>query len=185
MEQKGVTLWLTGLSGAGKTTIARLVEDRLKKERNIRIQMLDGDILREVINRELGFTKQDRFTQIKRAAFIAKLLTDHGVIVLASFITPYQSMRDYCRSQISQYKELYVQCPLSKCIDRDVKGLYKQALAGEIDHFTGISDPYEEPVQPDLVIKTAKETPEQSAERVIRFLEKEGYIPRREVEEPS
>ncbi|WP_342027761.1 adenylyl-sulfate kinase [Lihuaxuella thermophila] len=177
MEQKGITLWFTGLSGAGKTTVARLVEERLNREHRLRVQLLDGDVLREVMNRDLGFSKEDRFMHIQRAAFIAKLLTDHGVIVLASFITPYQEMRDYCRRQIENYAEIYVKCPLNVCMERDVKGLYKKALAGKIDHFTGISDPYEEPVNPDLVIETLAETPEESAERVIQYLSRQRSIP--------
>jgi adenylylsulfate kinase len=177
MGQKGVTLWFTGLSGAGKTTVARMVEERLKREYQLRVQLLDGDVLREVMNRDLGFSREDRFMHIQRAAFIANMLTEHGVIVLASFITPYQEMRDYCRRQIENYAEIYIKCPLSVCIERDVKGLYKKALEGKIENFTGISDPYEEPLNPDLVIETLTETPEESAERVIQYLSRQRYIP--------
>ncbi|MBA4494475.1 adenylyl-sulfate kinase [Paenactinomyces guangxiensis] len=176
MEQKGIALWLTGLSGAGKTTIAYLVGQRLKNDHHVRVQVLDGDLLRKVFSKDLGFTREDRFRHIERAAFIAKLLIEHGVITIASFITPYQEMRDYCRKQIGSFAEIYIKCPLSECIERDVKGLYKKALKGKIPYFTGISDPYEEPVNPDLVIETATESPDESAERVIHFLGRKGYI---------
>ncbi|MBD1371570.1 adenylyl-sulfate kinase [Hazenella sp. IB182357] len=173
---KGAVFWLTGLSGAGKTTIAKLVEEKLNELPDVRVQLLDGDILRDVINSDLGFTKEDRFKQIQRGAFIAQLLMKQGVLVLCSFITPYRFMRDYCRQRIDQFHEIYVKCPLEACIERDVKGLYKKAIDGEITQFTGISDPYETPLQPDMMIETATEVPEVSAEKLFQFIRKQGYI---------
>ncbi|WP_124727451.1 adenylyl-sulfate kinase [Staphylospora marina] len=174
--RNGWTLWFTGLSGAGKTTVARLVENELVKLGRPRVQLLDGDLMREETHRDLGFTRDDRIIHIKRAAWVAALLNGHGVAVLASFITPYREMREYCRRRIPGYHEVYVKCSLETCIERDVKGLYRKALAGEIDHFTGISDPYEEPPDPDLVLDTETETPEQSAGKVLDFLESRGLI---------
>jgi len=183
MEKRdgGFTIWFTGLSGAGKTTIAEWVAGEFKRRQNIRFQLLDGDMLR-AIHKDLGFSKEDRIKNIERAVYIAQLLNRHDVHVLASFITPYQVMRDYCRKQLDRYIEVYVHCPLSECIARDVKGLYQKALAGEIRHFTGISDPFEEPANPDLVIHTDKEAPAASAQRVIRYLEQKGWIPPKEKE---
>lgn len=169
MSKKGFTLWFTGLSGAGKTTIAKLVESLLHAKQINRIQLLDGDLLREVMNQDLGFNREDRMKQIQRAAFITQLLNQHGVHVLASFITPYEEMRDYCRSHIRNYHEIYVGCSLEECIHRDVKGLYKKAIAGQIDQFTGISDPFEIPMKSDLILDTVLETPEESAEKVLTY----------------
>jgi adenylylsulfate kinase len=167
-------IWFTGLSGAGKTTVSQLVAKKLDKEQKtpISVELLDGDILRKMVNQHLGFSKEDRFLQIKYAAFISNLLIKHGIWVLASFITPYRNMREYCRKEIPNYIEVYVQCPLEECITRDTKGLYRQALSGQINYFTGISDPYEEPENAELVLDTMKETPEESASRVIDFLRK-------------
>jgi adenylylsulfate kinase len=178
MRQTGFTLWLTGLSGAGKTTVAQAVATHLQEKERMKVQLLDGDLLREVINQDLGFSREDRFRNVERAAFIAHLLNTHGVIVLASFITPYQEMRDYCRRNIADYLEVYVKCPLSHCIRRDVKGLYKRALAGEIPHFTGVNDPFEEPANPDLILETDQESPEESMKRVLSFLEQKGFLKR-------
>lgn len=174
--KKGLTIWFTGFSGAGKTTIAKLTGEECNR-RKIPFQLLDGDILREGINKGLGFSKDDRFIQIKQAVFITNLLNKHGVLVLASFITPYEEMRDYCRKCIQNYLEVYVKCSLEECIKRDVKGLYKKALAGEINNFTGISDPYEEPTKANLILNTEEERPKQSARKVIRLLEKIQAIP--------
>lgn len=175
-EKKGVTLWLTGLSGAGKTTIARILEQRLN-ERKISVERLDGDELRTHLTKDLGYSREDRFTHIQRVTYVARLLTHHGVVVLASFISPYREMRLYSRQQISSFIEVYVRCPLEECIRRDVKGLYAQAIKGDISDFTGISDPYEEPKNPEITINTAEETPEQSTRNILRYLEDKGFIP--------
>jgi adenylylsulfate kinase len=172
---KGVAVWFTGLSGSGKTTICRQVEQTLK-ERGIPYEKLDGDELRENLTADLGFSKQDRVTNIQRVAYVAELLSRNGVIVLASLITPYEEMRSHCRQHITSYLEVYVKCSLEECIRRDVKGLYKKALGGEIQQFTGVSDPYEEPEHADLILKTDRETIKESAKKVIKELETQGYL---------
>src|SRR5690625_3168929 len=144
MLDRGITLWFTGMSGAGKTTVAVAVE-KLLQQRGARVERLDGDVVRESLTRDLGFSKEDRDKNIERVTFVAKLLTRQGVIVLASFISPYKATREYSRQQIGEFAEVYVEAPLDVLIERDVKGLYKKALAGEIANFTGISDPYEAP----------------------------------------
>ncbi|UOF90559.1 adenylyl-sulfate kinase [Fodinisporobacter ferrooxydans] len=173
--QKGVTVWLTGLSGAGKTTISRLVETELSKS-GFRVEVLDGDEIRQYLSKELGFLKEDRQKNIERAAYVAKLLTRNDVIVLASFISPYQKLREYCRREIGSFIEVYVKCSLEECIRRDVKHLYKKALNGEIQHFTGISDTFEEPENPDIIVQTDRETPAESASRILDYLIRRQYI---------
>ncbi|MFW6266297.1 MAG: adenylyl-sulfate kinase [Halanaerobiales bacterium] len=178
-EQKGITVWFTGLSGAGKTTVAQKVESLLK-ERDIYVQRLDGDIVREYLTKDLGFSREDRDENIKRNTFVAELLTQNDIITLCSFISPYQKTRDYARSQISKkggFIEVFVNAPLEVCEKRDVKGLYKKARAGEIENFTGISDPYEEPENPELELRTDKENIKESAMKVIDYLVEYGYIP--------
>lgn len=175
MDSKGVTVWLTGLSGAGKTTIAMLVEKRLAAM-GCRVERLDGDVVRRSLTRDLGFSREDRDRNIERVTFVAKLLTRNGVIVLASFISPYRAMREASRREIGEFVEVYVKCPLEVCMARDVKGIYRKALAGEISHFTGISDPYEEPLSPELVVETDRETPEESAAKVLGKLRELGYL---------
>ncbi len=173
--QKGFTLWFTGLSGAGKTTISRIVrEELLRRGRNV--EVLDGDEVRENLSKGLGFSKEDRDTNIKRIGYVAKLLTRNGVAVITAAISPYRETRDYVRREIGNFVEVYVKCPIEVCIQRDVKGLYKKALAGEIKQFTGVSDPYEEPLNPEVVVETDRETPEESAAKVIRRLEELGYL---------
>ncbi len=175
---KGVTVWFTGLSGAGKTTVALEVEKQLEEE-GYYTQRLDGDIVREKLTKDLGFTKEDRNKNIERNTFVAKILTDNDVITLCSFISPYESARSYAREEISEvgeFVEVFVNTPLEVCEERDVKGLYKQAREGKIDNFTGISDPYEEPKNPDVELKTAKESVEESAEIVINHLKDKGVL---------
>lgn len=167
---------MTGLSGAGKTTIAKIVEAELKA-RGIKIERLDGDVVRQSLTRDLGFSKEDRDKNIERVMFVAKLLSRNGVGVIASFISPYRSVRDMVRRETTNFIEVYVNAPLEVCIERDVKGMYQKAIAGEIPNFTGISDPYEAPLNPEIVVNTHEETPEQSAARLIAYLEEHGYIP--------
>jgi len=176
MEHKGFTLWFTGLSGAGKTTLARGVEAVLR-ERGMKVEVLDGDIVRQNLSKGLGFSKEDRDTNIKRIGFVCKLLTRNGVVAIGSAISPYREVRDFIRRDIGSFIEVYVKCPLETLIKRDVKGLYKKALSGEIPNFTGISDPYEEPLDPEIVVDTSIETPEESIAKIVAKLEELGYIP--------
>ena len=175
-EQPGFVLWMTGLSGAGKTTIALVLEKTLK-ERGVRIERLDGDVVRESLTRDLGFSKEDRAKNIERITFVAKLLSRNGVGCICSFISPYQSVRDHVRANTTNFLEVFIDAPLDIVIDRDVKGLYKKALAGEIPNFTGISDPFEAPENPDIHIRTDQQTPEDSAAKIIAELEEVGYVP--------
>jgi adenylyl-sulfate kinase len=175
-NQKGFTLWFTGLSGSGKTAIAKLVEQELC-DRDLKVERLDGDIVRQGLTRDLGFSKEDRDKNIERVTFVAKLLTRNGVAVLCSFISPYRERRARSRQEIGEFIETYVECPVEECARRDVKGLYAKAFAGEIENFTGVSDPYEEPESPEIVCHTAQETPEESTAKIITYLEERGYIP--------
>ena len=174
--QQGCTVWFTGLPCSGKTTVADLVAEELRN-RNLRVERLDGDIVRQSLTRDLGFSKEDRDKNIERVTFVAKLLTRNGVAVLCSFISPYRDVRAQSRAEIGNFFEVYCRCPLEVLIQRDVKGLYRKALAGEISNFTGVSDPYEEPLNPDVVCETDKETIGESAAKVIDKLEEMGYIP--------
>jgi adenylyl-sulfate kinase len=171
----GFTLWFTGLSGAGKSTISQLVEQRLR-ERGLKVELLDGDVVRTNLSKGLGFSKEDRDENIRRIGFVCELLTRNGVAAIAAFISPYRAVRDEVRGKIANFVEVYVECPLDTLIERDVKGLYKRALAGEVKNFTGVSDPYEEPVNPEVVVRTNEQTPEQSADAVVRKLEELGYL---------
>jgi adenylyl-sulfate kinase len=177
VEQKGFTVWFTGLSGAGKTALALVVEDELRA-RGLKVERLDGDIVRQHLTRDLGFSKEDRDKNIERVTFVAKLLTRNGVAVLCSFISPYRDVRAQSRAEIGSFVEVYCKCPLEVLIQRDVKGLYKKALAGEISNFTGVSDPYEEPLNPEVVCETDKETLGESVAKVIDKLEEMRYIPK-------
>lgn len=176
MEHQGFVIWMTGLSGAGKTTISRLAETRLK-EMGLKIERLDGDVVRQSLTRDLGFTKEDRDKNIERVTFVAKLLSRNNVGVLASFISPYQETRDMVREETTNFYEVFVNAPLEVCADRDVKGLYEKAFAGEIPNFTGVSDPYEAPQNPDLQLDTHLEEPQESAEKLVAFLQEQGVIP--------
>jgi adenylyl-sulfate kinase len=174
-EQKGFTLWFTGLSGSGKTTLAKALEPVLR-ERGLKVERLDGDIVRQSLTRDLGFSKKDRDKNIERVTFVAKLLTRNGVAVLCSFISPYIARRDRSRIEIGEFVECYVECPIDTLIERDVKGLYKKALAGEIQNFTGVSDPYEPPPNPEIVVNSQTQTVEESAAVILRRLEELGYL---------
>ena len=175
-EQRGVTIWFTGLSGAGKTTINDALTAKLR-EREIKLEVLDGDIVRTNLTKGLGFSKEDRDENVRRIGFVSDLLTRNGVIVLVSAISPYRAIRDEVRSRIGDFMEVYVSAPVEVCEERDVKGLYARARSGEIKQFTGISDPYEAPLNPEVNCETHKETLEESVNKVIAKLEEMGYIP--------
>lgn len=174
-EQKGFTAWFTGLPSSGKTAVANRVAELLK-ERGLKVERLDGDIVRKSLTRDLGFSKEDRNENIRRVTFVAKLLTRNGVAVLTSFISPYREARAYAREEIGSFVEIYAKCPLEVCMERDVKGIYEKAIKGEIKEFTGVSDPYEEPLDPGILLETDKETLEESANKVIKRLNDLGYI---------
>jgi adenylylsulfate kinase len=176
MQKKGVTVWFTGLSGAGKTTITRAVEQKLR-EAGHKIEILDGDIIRENLTKGLGFSKADRDENIRRIGFVAQLLTRNGVIVLVSAISPYRTVRDEVRQKIGSFVEVFVNAPLATCEERDVKGLYKKARSGEIKQFTGISDPYEPPLNPEVECRTDLEDLEESVNKVLAALQTLGYLP--------
>ncbi len=172
---EGFTLWFTGLSGAGKSTISTMVALRLR-ERGLRVELLDGDVVRTNLSKGLGFSKEDRDENVRRIGFVCELLSRHGVIAIAAAISPYRAIRDEVRAKTANFVEVYVECPLDTLVQRDVKGLYKKALAGEIDNFTGVSDPYEPPLNPEVVVKTSQESPEQSVATILEKLEALGYL---------
>ena len=181
-EERGFTLWFTGLSGSGKTTIAELVERELRN-RERPVEVLDGDIVRTNLSKGLSFSREDRNINVLRIGFVANLLTRNGVGVIVSAISPYKEARDQVRRRIVDFVEVFVDAPLEVCAQRDVKGLYKKAFSGEIEGFTGVSDPYEPPNAPDLTLKTDEESPEESASKVIEKLEFFGYLWPREAQE--
>jgi adenylyl-sulfate kinase len=175
MINTGFTIWFTGLSGAGKSTLARAIERHLKAiGRNV--EVLDGDIVRTHLSKGLGFSREDRNTNIQRIAFVCNLLTRNGVVSIAAAISPYREARAWARKEIGNFVEVYVKCPLEVCRQRDVKGLYKLADEGKIKGFTGVDDPYEEPEHPELVIETDKEAVEESVTRIFARLEELGYF---------
>lgn len=176
MEHKGFTLWFTGLSGSGKSVIADVVAEELK-ELGMKVERLDGDIVRKSLTRDLGFTEEDRNMNIERVTFVAKLLTRNGVAVLCSFISPYNKIRAYSRKEIGDYILVYVKCSLEVCEQRDPKGMYKKARAGEIKNFTGIDHPFEEPNNLDIIIETDKQTIEECKNTILISLKKMGYLP--------
>ena len=174
-NHRGVTIWLTGLSGAGKTSIAIPLTEALL-ERGYKVERLDGDVVRKNLTRDLGFSKEDRDMNIERVTFVAKLLTRNNVIVPCAFISPYRAERARAREEIGEFIEVFVECPVEICAKRDVKGLYAKAYAGEIPNFTGVSDPYEPPENPEVAVHTANETVEESVAKIIAYLEENGYI---------
>jgi len=176
VEQRGVTVWFTGLSGAGKTTIRMAVEQELR-DRGLKVEVLDGDIVRQYLTKGLGFSKEDRDENIRRIGFVAHLLSRNGVVVLVSAISPYRATRDEVRHRTGDFVEVYVNAPLAICEQRDVKGLYKRARAGEIKQFTGIDDPYEAPLNAEIECRTDEESLEESAAKVLSYLANMGYVP--------
>lgn len=173
---KGFTLWFTGLSGSGKTTLSNRVEEALL-ERGLNVEVLDGDVVRTNLSKGLGFSKEDRDTNIRRIGFVCNLLTRNGVATIAAAISPYRAIREENRELIKRYVEVYVRCPLDVCVQRDPKGLYAKAEAGVIPQFTGVSDPYEEPEKPEIIVDTDKENVDQSVAKILRTLELLNYIP--------
>jgi adenylylsulfate kinase len=175
MKQRGVAVWFTGFSGAGKSTIANALIEELKSQ-GYDFEVLDGDEIRENLTKDLGFSKEDRDTNIRRIGFVAQLLVRHQVIVLVPVISPYRAIREEMRDKIGDFVEVFVNAPLSTCEERDVKGLYKKARAGQIKQFTGIDDPYEPPVNPEVECRTDKEELEESVAKVMNKLQDLGYI---------
>jgi adenylyl-sulfate kinase len=175
MANKGFTIWFTGLSGSGKSTLSQILEERLKAHgRNV--EVLDGDIVRTHLSKGLGFSREDRDTNIKRIAFVCSLLTRNDVICISAAIAPYAEAREWARKEIGNFVEVYVKCPIEVCRQRDVKGLYKLVDEGKIKGFTGVDDPYEEPEQPELVVETDKETIEESVSQIFAKLVELGYL---------
>ncbi len=167
MPGQGFTIWLTGLPGAGKTTLARLLEKKLRGAGH-KVEVLDGDVIRTHLSKELGFSREDRDTHIRRIGWVCEMLNRNGIVAVAAAISPYRAVRDEIRARIPHFIEVYLECPVSVLSERDAKGLYRKALAGEIPNFTGISDPYEPPLAPEVVCHTdGSETPEQSAAKVL------------------
>jgi adenylyl-sulfate kinase len=172
---KGFTLWFTGMSGAGKSTISRLLELKLR-QLGARVEVLDGDVVRTHLSKGLGFSKQDRDENVRRIGFVCELLARHGVIAVAAAISPYRDVRDEVRARIPNFVEVYVECPVEVLAERDVKGLYRRALAGEIAQFTGINDPYEPPLTPEVTVNSSRESPEESVEKIWATLERLGLV---------
>jgi adenylylsulfate kinase len=176
-DDKGFTLWFTGLSGAGKTTISHIVETELRN-RGSRVEVLDGDVVRENLSKGLGFSKEDRDTNIRRIAFVADLLSRNGVPVITAAISPYRELRDEARQLMGdRFIEVFVKASVEVCAERDVKGLYEKAFKGEIKEFTGVSDPYEPPLSAELTLDTEHESPEGSAAKILSLLEERQLIP--------
>ena len=175
-RRKGFTLWFTGLSGSGKSTLAGLVAEELKR-RGLNVEILDGDEVRTNLSKGLGFGKEDRDTNIKRIGYVCKLLTRNGVAAISAAISPYREIRDYNRQQIGQFIEVYVRCSIEELTRRDVKGLYKKALAGELANFTGVSDPYEPPLNAEVTVDSERQTVDDSLRTILGYLEQHGWIP--------
>jgi adenylyl-sulfate kinase len=173
----GCTLWFTGMSGSGKSTLSTMLAARFR-ERGLKVELLDGDVVRTHLCHDLGFSREDREENVRRIGFVCELLSRNGVIAIAAAISPYREGRDALRARISRFVEIYMDCPMNVLIQRDVKGLYKKALAGEIPQFTGISDPYEPPIASDLTIDSSTETPEASVERILSHVYELGFVQR-------
>ena len=175
-DSKGFTLWLTGLPRSGKSTVAGLVAGRLRSSGIRNVELLDGDIVREGLCRDLGFSREDRTENIRRISFVSKLLTRNGVAVIVAAISPYREDRELAREEIQDFVEVWCKASIDACAERDYKGLYEKAKRGEITNLTGVNDPYEEPEDADLVLDTEGESPEQSADLVMAVLQAKGYV---------
>ncbi len=173
---KGFTLWFTGLSGSGKSTLSRALE-KVLLERGLKVEVLDGDEVRTNLSKGLGFSKEDRDTNIRRIGYVCKLLSRNGVVAISAAISPYREVREELRAQIDNFVEVYTRCSLEELTRRDPKGLYRRALAGEITNFTGVSDPYEPPANPEIIVDTERETLEDSVAKIVGTLEAMGLIP--------
>ena len=174
-HNNGLTIWMTGLSGAGKSTISELLVSKIRAL-DAKVEVLDRDIVRTNLSKGLGFSKKDREINLLRIAFVCRLLSRNGVIAIAAAISPYDSVRKKIRELDPSLIEIYINAPLEKCIERDVKGLYKKALSGEIQHFTGISDPYEPPEDADIEVNTDRESPDESTSKIFVWLVNNGYL---------
>ena len=175
---KGFTIWFTGLSGSGKSTLAEALTPILR-ERGRNVEILDGDVVRTNLSKGLGFSKEDRDINIRRIGFVCGLLSRNGVVAISAAISPYKEIRDEVRSSVENFIEVYVECPVHVLADRDVKGLYKKALAGEIKNFTGVSDPYEAPENPEILVNSSTQTMDESLQIILEKLENLGFIPSR------
>ena len=175
-DHKGFVLWFTGLSGSGKSTLSRMIEGELRK-RGCKLEVLDGDEVRENLSKGLGFSKEDRDTNIRRIGYVAKLLARNGTIAITAAISPYAEVRDQCRAMNRHFVEVYADCSIEELTRRDVKGLYAKALSGEIKNFTGISDPYEAPENAEITINSETQSEEESLVVIMSFLEGQGYVP--------
>jgi adenylyl-sulfate kinase len=172
---EGFTVWFTGLPSSGKSTLAGLLAEALQG-RGVSVEVLDGDEVRTVLTKGLGFSREDRDENIRRIAWVAKLLTRHGVVAITAAISPYRPARERARQEIGRFVEVYVKCPVEICAQRDVKGLYARAQRGEIEQFTGISDPYEEPLRPEVTVETHRQSPEESLRAILAYLEETGWV---------
>jgi adenylyl-sulfate kinase len=175
MKHEGFTIWFTGMSGAGKSTLAERMMERLR-ENNAKAELLDGDIVRTNLSQGLGFSKEDRDTNILRIGFVSQLLSRNGVIVVVAAISPYRETREEVKRRSGNFVEVFVDCPLDVLVARDTKGLYKRALSGEIGHFTGVSDPYEPPSDPCVVVRSDRESIDESLDKIWRELESRGLM---------
>jgi len=171
----GFTVWFTGLPSSGKSTLAKVLRDEIEKK-NRHVEILDGDEVRLRLSKGLGFSKEDRDENIRRISYVAKIITRCGAVAITCAISPYKSIRQEARQEIQDFIEVFVDCELEQCIKRDLKGLYKKALSGEIKNFTGISDPYEKPDNPEIIVNTSSETIEQSLKKIVSGLTKLGYL---------
>jgi adenylylsulfate kinase len=179
MTHAGFTVWFTGMSGAGKSTLSRALIARLREvggENGLRVELLDGDIVRTNLSKGLGFSREDRDTNIRRIGFVSELLSRNGVIAVVAAISPYRETREEVKHRIPNFVEVFVDCPIGVLVSRDVKGLYTRAISGEVGHFTGISDPYEAPLSPCVVIHSERESVDEGVDKIWRELERRGLI---------